>query len=97
MLLTGLIKFLERNADLTNHEIRINHCVKLANDPYDLSIENTIVSVSLVKKNWLKKKVWSIDMEPGFKDFVELPDHLCNKSTRAKLTTEAALQSCLAI
>lgn len=88
MLLTGVIKFLERHADLLGHEIRIKHHLKPA-AAYSVRHDHTVLtSIQLVKTSLFKPVVWSVSLYRGFNDYLELPDELCNELTQGKLARE---------
>ena len=94
MLLTGVVNFLNRNADLSKHELRITHVIRPGTAQQ--CKPEFVVKFSLVKKSGLfKTEVWTLSWYEGFKDYIELPDNLCNPVVQGILARERAEQEAI--
>ena len=95
ILLSGVFNFLNRNADLINHELRISHVVKRGTELH--CKPETEVRLQLVKKSsFFKTEVWTLTWREGFKDYIELPDELCNPIVQGRLAREREEQAVVA-
>lgn len=95
MLLSGIFNFLNRNADLSKHEMRITHVLRPST--IQQCQPEFVVKFTLVKKSSLfKTEVWSLSWREGFKEYIELPDELCNPFVQGRLAREREEQAVVA-
>lgn len=88
MLVSGVIRFLERHVDLLTHEIRIKHHLKPA-AAYSVHHDHTVfTSIQVVRRSLFKPEVWSMMWYPGFRDYLEIPDGICNSLTQGQIARE---------